>query len=527
MPINGGEGRREGGGGGGGRPHSALEVMSGGAALMWDPEFRKMDAGSFWNDEVHRSVSDAFVSGVYPARTQEEADESHSPSAGMLMRGGGARSADNGARSRRALALDLEHCDGDVPEQLRGLTFSVPEVLAKGRPRSAHPNKGLPLQTLQTKDARLLCNNLSLRPSGMLPNTSTPPSAAVKGPQTPREEGMRAFRVRPASKLRRLTLGEGFRGGEGGGRGADARGREQDEDGEERDGILGEVSGSSVGSPDSRADTLVKLFMTQRGTTVANAVPFSSRPVSALVRPETAAIKVGAGGGGGAAGKGGGGSSSFGGRANAGTSRRAVGCGSGGGARRDWDAGSEGRSEKSWDENVEWLLEGNTALKRKTEMRQKAMSEGTEARDHVPDHVRFETSSSNMSQAPAAGVDLLDNKDQKHTLAGAQETLLMTAKVEVKREEAKEDELEAATASAEEGEEEEEEEESREDVRSGAGVGGRRAEETRVHADDASGSEDDNCVTKTRSREMDVQICSPISGCTGETFTYTSGEESD
>jgi hypothetical protein len=121
----------------------------------------------------------------------------------------------------------------------------------------------------------------------------------------------------------------------------------------------------------------------------------------------------------------------------------------------------------------------------------------------------------------------VDHKDQKHTLAGAQDALLMTAKVEVKREEVKEDELEAATAAAEEGGEEEEEEEPREDVRSAAGVGGRRAEETRVHADDASGSGDDNCGTKTRSPDMDVQICSPISGCTGETFTYTSGEESD
>ena len=556
MPANGGGGRRGGGAGGGRRPHSALEVMRGGAAPMWDPQFRKMDAGSrVWDDEVHRGVSDAFLhrsrsagtlmqqqkgpgAEMYPKRTQEEADESHSPSAGMLMRGGGARSAVNDARSRRSLALDLEHCVDDVPEQLpRGHLFSLPEVPAKARPYSAHPNKGLPLQNLHTKDARLLC----LRPSGTLPDTSTPPSAAVKGPQTPREEGMRAFKVRPASKLRRVALGEGLRRGEGevagGGRGADAREREEDEDGEEQDGILGEVWRSSVESPESRADTLAKLFMTQRGTTVANAVPVCSRPVSALIRPGTAAITVGAGGGRGAAEKGGVDSLGFGGRVNAGTSRRAVGCRSGVGGRRgeakgDWDAGSEGISEKSWDENVEWLLGGNTALKRKTEMRQKAMSGGTEARDHEPDHVRFETSSSNMSQAQllpaAAGFDLLENKDQRHTLAGGEDALLIMATVEVKRYEVKADELEAAAAAAA-AEEEEEEEKPREDVRSSARVGGGRTEETKVHTggplDDASGS--DNCVTKIRSREMDLQICSPISGCTGETFTYTSGEESD
>jgi len=278
-----------------------------------------------------------------------------------------------------------------------------------------------------------------------------------------------------------------------------------------------------VGSPDSRADTLAELFMTQRGTsgtTVSNRKPIPSRPVSARIRPGTAAITVEAGGEG--VGKGGGGASGFGARATAGTSRRALGGGRGGSARGDWDAGSEGRSEKSWEENVEWLLEGNTALKRKTEMRQKAMNEGTEARDHV----RFETSSSIMSQAPAAGVDLLDNKDQTRTLADAQDAQLMTAKVEVKGEEVKEDELAAATAATAAAAEE-----SREDVQRGSGVGARRDEERRVkelvRVDDGSGSEDDNCVTNSWSREMDVQICSPISGCTGETFTYTSGEESD
>jgi hypothetical protein len=212
---------------------------------MWDPEFKKLEAGSGWEDDVHRGVGDTFLHhsrsagtlmrqqkgpgegifrDMYPARTQEEADESHSPSAGMLMRGGGARSAVTGARSRRALALDLEHCVDDVPEQPhRGLPFSLPEVPAKVRPHSAHPNKGLPLQTLQKKDARPLCNTLSLRPSRTLPNTSTLPSVAVKGPQTPREEGLRSFRVRPASKLRRVTLGEGLRGedGEGGGAGGE------------------------------------------------------------------------------------------------------------------------------------------------------------------------------------------------------------------------------------------------------------------------------------------------------------------
>ncbi len=60
MPMNGGEGRRGGGGGEEEGRIQTLEVMSGGAALMWDPEFRKVDGESFWNDEVHRGVSDGF-----------------------------------------------------------------------------------------------------------------------------------------------------------------------------------------------------------------------------------------------------------------------------------------------------------------------------------------------------------------------------------------------------------------------------------------------------------------------------------
>jgi len=59
------------------------------------------------------------------------------------------------------------------------------------------------------------------------------------------------------------------------------------------------------------------------------------------------------------------------------------------------------------------------------------------------------------------------------------------------------------------------------------GKTGRKAQVTRVQAgelqDEESGCEDDELVPKSRGREMDVQA----SGCTGTTFTYTSGEDSD
>ena len=349
-------------------------------------------------------------------------------------------------------------------------SFALSATRTKSRPVSAHPSKGLKHKERGREGEK----EADARPCGALPHSLKTLAPVFKGPQTPRcsprslipparslsfthslylhfhfslssslsvfilaftliscslarsralalarplriclcrEEGIKAFKVRPASKSRGLTLTDGSSSGlaqacaqgrpirkagaeptadqQGSGvtqtqnavrlipisdtedrhsANVDAGGSEEDENVEEQDVLDGELSYSPTGSADSHGDSVAELFMTQRGDVgtqrgtfvgekdhglnapaLSASKAFPSRPISAINRPGSDAMGANAGRRGGERGSA---SSVLGVKKSAGITGLV-----GGRGRTDVDGRSEGRSEQSWEENAKWLLE--------------------------------------------------------------------------------------------------------------------------------------------------------------------------